>query len=663
MKMLCAILVLVVICNATVSLSGSPVWQSAAPTGYATGGAWADINNDTPQHYLDLVVSTGNDMAINHNLVYYNNGVTLATTPGWQSSDNDLHGHCDIADYNHDGYLDLAVAGFGIYSPYTPTPDRVYKNTGNSSGLPTAPTWESNSSYDDYTFGIAWGDYDCDGDLDLATASSYDYLSQKDKFKIYQNNNGILNPTPTWQSLNQYYAMDVEFADINRDGRLDLVAACSGSTEHNLVFLNYGSGFNQTPSWSSADSGRTIQIAVGDYDADGWLDLAAADNAQLGGESMVKVYHNNNGNLQTSPTWHSDLNREYYSCVAWADCDLDGYPELAAGGWWEPAVVFENSHGSLNPTPVWSWTTSNPQNLVCESVLWGDMDGHSRISVVDEAHTANGTAKCFYANHRPLERITTVKINNVVQPAANYCWHPLGGWISFANPPAVNDIVKISYTYSNAPDLAVTNWQNNDHNYVFANMGNIGVSLAYFEAIPAKNGGALISWACEDESPVTGYRLYRRRADEAGMKWVLVNQKPITGRSPHRYHDEGADEPIVWQYSLEAIYSDGLTQHFGPVAADLSGISIAVALAAPAPNPARTMTNLRYSCGEGGGRLEIHDLAGRLVRKWDLASTDGESALAWDLQDNAGRKVAVGVYQITLNSGGINKTRRLVVSR
>jgi hypothetical protein len=409
MKIITLILATVAAGGATVSLSTSPVWQSASPTGYATGGAWGDINNDG-NHYLDLVVSTGNDIEANRNLVYFNSGGMLATTPGWQSNDVDLHGHCDVADYNHDGFLDFAAAGFGIYSPYTPTPDRVYRNTG--SGLPTVATWESGDR--DYTFGIAWGDYDCDGDLDLATASSYDYLSQKDKFKIYRNNNGILTAHPVWESSSTYYGMDVEFADINGDGRLDLVCACSGSDEHLLVFLNHGAGYNQTPDWQSADSGRTLQIAVGDYDADGWLDVAAADNAQLGGQSQVKVYRNINGQLEANPSWHSDLNRDYYSCVAWADCDQDGYPELAAGGWWEPAVVFENSHGNLNPTPVWNWTTANPQNLVCESVLWGDMDGAARVTVTDEAHSANGTAKCFYANHSPLERITAVKINGEV---------------------------------------------------------------------------------------------------------------------------------------------------------------------------------------------------------------------------------------------------------
>jgi hypothetical protein len=662
MKTILFVLVFVVLCFATVSLSGTPIWQSASPTGYATGGAWADINNDA-NHYLDLVVSTGNDIEANRNIVYFNNGVMLATTPGWQSNDVDFHGHCDVADYNHDGYLDLAVAGFGVYSPYTPTPDRVYKNTGNSSGLPTVPTWQSDQAYNDYTFGIAWGDYDGDGDLDLATASSYDYLSYKDKFKIYRNDNGTLTTYPVWQSASDYYAMDVEFADINGDGRLDLVAACSGNGEHNLVFLNKGAGYNSTPDWESADSGRTIQIAVGDFDGDGWLDLAAADNAQLGGQSEVKVYHNINGTLETTPSWHSDLDKNYYSCVAWADCDMDGYPELAAGGWWEPAVVFDNSHGILNPTPVWSWSTSNPDNLVCESVLWGDMDGLARIDVTDESHTANGTAKCFYAIHRPLERMTTVKINDAVQQPSTYCWHPLGGWVSFATAPSAGSSVRLSYTYSYAPDLAVTNWQNSDHNYVFANLGNIGVNLTCFEASAARNGGALVRWSCADETAVLGYNLYRRKANEPDTKWVLVNQKPIIGVSPHAFHDAGADEPIIWQYSLEADYGDGLTQHFGPILANLRGTSVAVALAAPAPNPARTIANLRYSCREGGGRLEIFDLAGRLIHKWDIASSTGQANLTWDLRDSAGQKVATGVYQVILSSAGMTKTRRLVVSR
>jgi hypothetical protein len=106
-----------------------------------------------------------------------------------------------------------------------------------------------------------------------------------------------------------------------------------------------------------------------------------------------------------------------------------------------------------------------------------------------------------------------------------------------------------------------------------------------------------------------------------------------------------------------------MTQRFGPISADLRNQNLALALAAPAPNPARTMSNLRYSCGQSGGRLYIYDLAGRLVRAWDLAPAVGEATLVWDLNDSAGRKMSAGVYQVVLSGNGMTKTRRIVVCR
>lgn len=649
-------LLLVTCALATINLGNTPTWTSGAPAFYSTGGAWADMDGNG---YLDLVVSNGNDMQANSNAVYYNSGGTLATTPAWLSADVTYHGHCDIADFNRDGYLDFAAAGFGSSGGSTPGVDRVYINS--STGLNTIAGWVSANQ--DYSFSVAWGDYDGDGDLDLAVASGWDYppTTIMYPFKVYRNNGGTLSDTPFWQSASSYFGMDVEWADINSDGLLDLVGACSGSDQHDLVFLNTGSGLSTTPSWQSGDTGRTIQLAAGDFDNDGYLDLAAADNAQLGGTSFVKVYRNINGTLESTPSWQCNSGRFFYSCVAWADCDQDGYAELASGGWWEPAVVFENTHGSLNPTPTWQWITPNPNNLVCETVVWGDMDHSSRTDVTDETHTGNGSAKCFYVNHRPTERITQVKINDVVQATNTYCWHPQGGWVSFANAPTNGATVKISYTYDKSPDLAVTNWANTDHNYVFANQGNTGVELAYFGAKPDDKAGVRISWACQTEE-VSGFQLWRRRSDGTDLRWSKVNDTLITGSSPYQYNDLNVKTGCVWQYALEAISYDGSKERFGPVEVDTSGLKLALSLGLPSPNPASRVVRLGYSLTTRPATLCVYDIAGRLVQRWELTQVTSAGSVNWDLVDSNGMRVANGVYLLRLGDGVESFHQRLVVS-
>ncbi len=95
----------------------------------------------------------------------------------------------------------------------------------------------------------------------------------------------------------------------------------------------------------------------------------------------------------------------------------------------------------------------------------------------------------------------------------------------------------------------------------------------------------------------------------------------------------------------------------GPGAAPL------LELAAPWPNPARSMAHLDFALPRAGPLgIEIHDLQGRRVRT--LASgrlAAGRYALAWDLRDDAGRPVAPGVYLARLRGEAGERSRRIVV--
>jgi hypothetical protein len=164
----------------------------------------------------------------------------------------------------------------------------------------------------------------------------------------------------------------------------------------------------------------------------------------------------------------------YSSCVAWADLNGDEYPELAAGGWWEPAVVFENHAGVLDTTPTWSW--SDPSYLVCEAVVFGDVsNGH--LASVTEAYDGDGQRKLFNLHRRPIQFLDSVYVDSVRVPVAGFCSDPLVGWVSFASaPPSGTGNVVFFYRYSMAPDLAVTNWDASHGNYLFLNTTPTGIA-------------------------------------------------------------------------------------------------------------------------------------------------------------------------------------------
>jgi flagellar hook assembly protein FlgD len=84
------------------------------------------------------------------------------------------------------------------------------------------------------------------------------------------------------------------------------------------------------------------------------------------------------------------------------------------------------------------------------------------------------------------------------------------------------------------------------------------------------------------------------------------------------------------------------------------------------PNPTRGATKLGFSLPAGGAiTLTIHDLSGRKVRTLvQGGGTPGQFKQTWDLRDDAGREVPVGLYFARLiREGRPSGVQRVVVLR
>jgi hypothetical protein len=91
---------------------------------------------------------------------------------------------------------------------------------------------------------------------------------------------------------------------------------------------------------------------------------------------------------------------------------------------------------------------------------------------------------------------------------------------------------------------------------------------------------------------------------------------------------------------------------------------LAYRLSEPWPNPARASAQWSYALAAAGiVELVAFDIAGRRVR--GIAGglhAAGQGAIAWDLRDEAGARVAPGVYLVRAVLGGHTSVRRLVVT-
>jgi hypothetical protein len=438
----------------------NPDWISTDVTSVSTGGAFADINRDG---WLDFVVANGNDISIQKVVVYYNNGSgTFPATPNWQSADIDYHGHLDVGDVNGDGWLDVAVSVYiGQAGFNSPGKVKLYLNNGGT--LSSNPDWISGDLV--YTFSCAFGDADDDGDLDLAVAGGESYYNHPEQPRIYYNNGGTLESLPSWKATISQYSYDVNWADFDNDGDLDVVF--NGEGNPNRIFENVNGVISPTPVWQSTDASQYANsLFVGDVNNDGYLDLAISDNSQLGGSGRFKIYLNNNGTLNTTPFWTSTFSG-YGSGINLTDIDNDNDVDLITGGWWQPVRIYLNSSGTFTAAPQYTSTSTS----VVEVIVMGDVDNDA-IEDVQENFVSDGLKKLFYLSRIPLQKLSRIIVETDTLQFNQYCYDLENGWVMLAVQPDSGANILVEASVSWDIDMGITNWDQNKGNYLYLNTLN-----------------------------------------------------------------------------------------------------------------------------------------------------------------------------------------------
>jgi hypothetical protein len=239
-------------------ISNSAIVEDA---GMAIDASWADYNNDG---LIDLYVA--NHEIINHLYRQDDTGFAkievspIGTDVGGSNS-------AAWADIDNDNDVDVIAAnGWGDYL------DHFYENTGD--GNFSRITGDIVATATNLSWGASWGDYDNDGDQDLLLTSSifgspsisYDYLYNND------GNGSFTHMSAMAPSTNGASTFGSTWGDFDNDGDLDLAAVASGT---NLLYSNNGDGsFTKINTGDLVtESHESYGIACGDYDKDGDLDV------------------------------------------------------------------------------------------------------------------------------------------------------------------------------------------------------------------------------------------------------------------------------------------------------------------------------------------------------------------------------------------------------
>jgi hypothetical protein len=335
--------------------AGVPGFNEWIVSGLCVG----DFNRDG---WPDLFVNKGG-IGTDRLFINQGNGTFIDQAAAWGVAAVQCGAGATVGDYDRDGWPDIYVTSYGNANNNLGELGKhiLYRNTGAGSFVNVAlqAGVNQNSTVASSGNGAAWGDYDLDGDLDLAVTA---WSSTANGNRLFRNDgNGsftdvsgtaIVFPTVTW-------GFQSSFADLDGDGYPELLLSADFKTSR-LYRNNRDGTFVDV----TGEAGAGVELygmgqCAGDFDRDGDLDWYVTSihmefPSNPNGKNGNTFYRNDGANLVEI----SHLNGTQDGGWGWGavagDFDQDGWLDIVevngrnAAEWAnEPEYFYRNVGGSF----------------------------------------------------------------------------------------------------------------------------------------------------------------------------------------------------------------------------------------------------------------------------------------------------------------------------
>lgn len=315
-------------------------------------------------------------------------------------------------DFDNDGDLDLAISG----ASSSGRKSYLYRNDAGAF-VNTNMLLEPMSDGD-----LEWGDYDNDGDLDLIITGKN--AANEAFTNLYENENNVLVKVED-HGIIEVFNSAVSWGDFDDDGDLDLVIAGYNIDEKAAVLRIYKNidgkfvleNYNQYNNWF-LEGFEEGEIQWADMDNDGDLDLVFA-GANNSGYPITRIIYNtkvpNNSNdwyWQTDFTdiWPALMN----STFDLGDYDNDGDLDMLISGEKEnglPATyIWKNQN--VRKYAYWDYyQTAEIDSMYNGNVSWVDYDNDGDLDILTTGERWDATVVTKLYNNEGNDNFTEAEID------------------------------------------------------------------------------------------------------------------------------------------------------------------------------------------------------------------------------------------------------------
>lgn len=562
-------------------------------------------------------------------------------------------------DSDHDNLYEIYFSG-GVGSPW---PWEVWRNLGDNDYeyLILGPPPDSSKP-----FVAGYLDYDNLVDI-VARRNQLVTVYESPDYNSYVTSLVWQDTVDTINNTEKTY-----ITDIDQDGKKEILCRSDRNGQKTCIYEYFGDNDYRQVYKGYPDVPESLSymgaICTGDFDDDGLMEMGMATSDGAGAAWGSRVYFMENAAVGVDSyvtTWKDTMPtlNAHWAASSAQDMDGDGRPEAVFlgghnAGYWAVALGLFEAMGNDSFARTYTINLTSSWTLGLGDVACGDLDlcGAQELCFT----TCESLFVYKAVGNDDYQRIfairTGTEYQHRLQDATLLCL----------------DMNRNSY-----PELIISGyWDHTDHwgweTRIYEAVGE--VTFAGLSVTPL-DSCLKVDWSTTCQFANFGFKVWR--SEHPDSNYAVVGETSDTVRLDstllaYAFHDSTVAPYVKYYYKVQAKALNDSTLWTGPDSATgvsgsaaASGLPLEFGMERNVPNPFTAGTGIRFRLSEPGRTsLRIYNVSGQMVRCLvDGDMRAGEHRAHWDGRNEAGRRVAAGIYYARLTCGSRSAIRKMAFLR